>query len=434
MFVVELREASAALRSQEEVDAIIDGIQRAGLTPILRSMVHAAYRAASLSGNPSDFKRFLGEDRLYRTRRDLLPAPGDLFFTPDEAYVVRPSTSSLQVWSIRHHTKKGDAPRLCEIIASSALSSLDGRRLRGMDFTWRELPPLPRDPEFRSRPRREIKLQSKPAQYTEEEASQASILSSPSNREFLIRLAQVRGRARSIDAGSEMGAETPTTLLEAGLIEQEYLLVCRHDSHTICTLKDKGQLTSDPLGAARCTICGRPFSQELVEEIFALSQGGADLIAKSHWMTVWVTHLLIGAGIRPETILWNATSGDDEIDIIVDMYGARVFFELKDRDFGVGDAYPFLYRLERYGGSLGVVISTDSVAEEVKRLLRERQVGIRQLPVQIIEQGDAIPALLPSIVDDISSIPARRVVEEFAEPYGVNPLPLFQEWLTRASM
>jgi len=432
MFIIELREVSAGLRSQEEVDAIVSGVERSGLRPVLRTMVQAAYSAAGVQPRPSDFHAFLGEDRLYRARRDQVPAPGDLFFTPDEAYVLRPSPSKLQVWSIRHHTKEGNAAQVCETITQAARNSFDGRRLRGMDFAWKEAAPALRDLEFRSRPRREVRLQSRPAEYTSEEVSQASILSSAPHRDFLIRLAQVRGRARSVDADSEVGSDIPKSLLDANLVTQEYLLICRQDSHTICSLRDRNQLSMEPLGTARCSICGRPFSQELVQDIFALSDDGSRLVAKSHWMTVWVTDLLVASGIPSQAVTWNATSGEDEIDIITDVYGTRVFFELKDRDFGLGDAYPFLYRLERYGGSMGVVISTDHVAEEVKRFLQERQAGVRQAPVEVIEEGDSIPSLLPRLVDRISTVPANRIIQEFAEPFGVDPLPLFREWLVRA--
>jgi len=192
-------------------------------------------------------------------------------------------------------------------------------------------------------------------------------------------------------------------------------------------------LSMEPLGTARCSICGRPFSEELVQDIFALSEDGAKLVAKSHWMTVWVTNLLVNSGIPSEAVSWNATAGEDEIDIITDIYGTRVFFELKDRDFGLGDAYPFLYRLERYGGSMGVVISTDHVGEEVKKFFQERQAGVRQAPVEVIEDGESIPGVLPMLVDRISAVPANRIIQEFADPFGVDPLPLFREWLARAA-
>jgi hypothetical protein len=35
-----------------------------------------------------------------------------------------------------------------------------------------------------------------------------------------------------------------------------------------------------------------------------------------------------------------------------DALGPRVFFELKDREFGLGDAYPFAIRVGRYGGDI----------------------------------------------------------------------------------
>ena len=107
-------------------------------------------------------------------------------------------------------------------------------------------------------------------------------------------------------------------------------------------------------------------------------------------MTIWITELLKSAGINSESIKWGATAGDDEIDIIVDIHGAKAFFELKDREFGVGDAYPFLYRVDRYGGSFGVVVSTARIADEVKKIFQERQPGIGSVPIETVEGVESI--------------------------------------------
>lgn len=77
-------------------------------------------------------------------------------------------------------------------------------------------------------------------------------------------------------------------------------------------------------------------------------------------------------GILKENIGWNAVAGEDEIDIVTDALGSRIFFELKDREFGLGDAYPFAYRLSRYGGSFGVIVTTDKIADEAKRFFQEQ--------------------------------------------------------------
>ena len=127
------------------------------------------------------------------------------------------------------------------------------------------------------------------------------------------------------------------------------MVLCRQDSHTICAIQDRVEI--DTGGASRflCTICGRAFKDELVQEIHAPTDFGKRLLSGSRWMTIWVTELLIGSGIARDHIAWNAVAAEDELDIMTDALGPRAFFELKDRDFGLGDAYPFAYRVTSPG-------------------------------------------------------------------------------------
>src|SRR5438445_4739345 len=45
--------------------------------------------------------------------------------------------------------------------------------------------------------------------------------------------------------------------------------------------------------------------------------------------------------------------------------------ELKDREFGSGDAHPFNYRRARYGANEAVIITTEKVSSEAKRVFEE---------------------------------------------------------------
>ncbi len=152
---------------------------------------------------------------------------------------------------------------------------------------------------------------------------------------------------------------------------------------------------------------------------------------KSHWMTIWVTDLLVRAGISKEAIAWNAAAGEDELDIMTDAIGHRVFFELKDREFGLGDAYPFAYRVTRYGGTFGVVVSTDRVADEAKKFFDEQRpnmgtrIEVMEGPPQSIEDG------IPMLVDRLSRSGVYQLLYELADPLEINFTPFLQAWMDR---
>jgi len=282
-------------------------------------------------------------------------------------------------------------------------------------------------------PRGIEKLKSKKPEYSEQEARLAESLVEKDARTVLLQLAQARGKARSADTKSDADAKIIANLHDSHLILREYLVLCRQDSHTICSLRDRSQLGGESGLDLRCSICGRPFRDENVQEIFALSDSATKLLDGSVWLSIWVTELLKRAGVPGTSILWNATAGEDEIDIVADLYGSRVFFELKDRDFGLGDAYPFAFRIQRYGGRHGVVVSTGNVADEVKALFRERTPGVASAPIDVVEGAHAISRNLPELIDSLSRSPALRVAAELGESMGVNLLPLVSAWMKRVS-
>ena len=149
-------------------------------------------------------------------------------------------------------------------------SCLDGRRVRGMSFEWKSKVIPTRRHFFRESRFTSGKLTTKNPEYSDNELEQSKLLAVKDNREFIINLAQV-GKARSIDAAEISDTSITEPLLNMGLIQKEYLIICRQDSRTLCSINDKSEL-EDKIGLnLRCTTCGRSFRDELIQEIFSLT-------------------------------------------------------------------------------------------------------------------------------------------------------------------
>ena len=103
-------------------------------------------------------------------------------------------------------------------------------------------------------------------------------------------------------------------------------------------------------------------------------------------MTVYVTQVLLELGINKDAILWNLSESGEEVDILVEIFGRLWIFELKDREFGSGDAYPLNYRKVRYRAEKSIIVTTEVVAKDAKKVFEElrKEAGIdRDLPVYI---------------------------------------------------
>ena len=420
MFKLEHCTAKAELRTQREIDAIIEAAF-AEQQPLLRSLLRQIKATASLRNRVLRPSFFSSHENSWA--RPNIPV-GDAVFTDSQILLVQPLGSRLSVFEIRLHDAPSALPDVCSRIEAAAKDGIDGRRVRGMDFEWKHGLPTP------TRRRRPglfdtSRLTTTPAELSDSGIAAADLLAVGDHRAAVLKLAQL-GKARLADPAFQSTNPVMAELLAADLVHKEYLLTCRQDSHTHCTLTDRQTL--ETFGRElRCNVCSRLFSDELIHEIVSLAPKGKELITRSKWMTVWATSAIVKLGIPLTDIEWNAAAGEDELDIIVKINGARVFFELKDREFGLGDAYPFAARVPRYGGDFGIVLSTDGIAEEAKRYLQE---GAKRKPeFFILDSSKAIQAELPEVLATISRKAILNLLAEIGGLLSPITFRAITEWL-----
>ncbi|MET8230880.1 hypothetical protein ABZS77_09415 [Micromonospora sp. NPDC005298] len=208
---------------------------------------------------------------------------------------------------------------------------------------------------------------------SDETVEGADVLSVQPNRELLRELSEA-GFGREADILSRRGEKREEVqaaladLAAAGLTHAEFLLACRATSAPLARFPTAEETQTGPIAAVRCGKCTRTYSQELLSEGYSVSKLGRSLAQGSHWMTVWVTKRLVNLGIPLTSIVWNLEESSEEVDIIIELMSKLWIFELKDREFGPGDAHPFNYRRVRYGADEAFVITTDKVSADAKRV------------------------------------------------------------------
>ena len=72
-----------------------------------------------------------------------------------------------------------------------------------------------------------------------------------------------------------------------------------------------------------------------------------------------------------ESVLWGYSESGEEVDIIVDHFDQLWIFELKDREFGAGDAHPFNYRQVRYHADRAVIVTTDKISPDARQVFED---------------------------------------------------------------
>jgi hypothetical protein len=270
--------------------------------------------------------------------------------------------------------------QLAEALESALRDTLDGRRVRHMKFDWAPPPAsTTRLSELRASEIGDDEAPAfKPAILDDSEVRAADVLADALTREIVREISRA-GFARERDLKTrwtqrQRGDDAATSIREArdaGVLATEYLLECRNTGDQILRLAAPEKLVEGGHGDLVHASCGRTFHQEDMSEGYTLSDLGQRLVQKSNWMTVWVTERLRRVGVPTDAILWNVSESGEEIDILLEFLEEVWIFELKDRTFSAGDAYPFNYRRARYGAEKAFIITTDHVAADAKRVFDE---------------------------------------------------------------
>lgn len=435
--------AQAGIREQEEMESLISHLRGKGYLPMIRSMLTSMLDLIKL---PEGREQLITEviakgirDPFMRRRHS--EALGELFFADDIICILLPlRVDILQASAIGHAEQEQHLSKFCQDIESAIKIQLNGRRVRGMSFEWKAMPKLRSERGvyrysgfedlFEEEPEQEVtELKLTKPNYTPEDLTGVKLLVDTNIRQFILRLAQLR-KMTSKDATQATEHPIIQTLLSKGLVVEEYLLTCKQDQHTICVVPSRDHLSEEPTASFHCSVCGRPFAEENLQVIYTLAEKAKKLVDSSLWMSIWVTELLTEKGVRREGIKWGLRASGEELDIMVEDFGSRIFLELKDREFGLGDAYPFSYRVTRYGGRLGGVVTMDKVATDAKDFFKEEADRRESFPeIRYLEGSAGIKEGIAELVNDMALRQVRRLIQPFSIRLGFDLWPPVRHWI-----
>ncbi|MEW6049287.1 MAG: hypothetical protein AB1609_22920 [Bacillota bacterium] len=214
-----------------------------------------------------------------------------------------------------------------------------------------------------------------------EEVRVARELAAGSTRNLVLGLCAQQGFVREREMLGRKSSGSPEDLVHAlealrgaGVVRMEYLLECKRTGAPLTQLASPEYLNAS-MNVLRCPSCGTPFGQEALSPVYSPSDLARRLLQGSLWMTILTTSILSELGVPLDSILWNVSEAGGEVDMLVGFAGQLWIFELKDREFGAGDAYPLQYRQARYGADRAVIITTDKIALDAKRVFEEVNPG-----------------------------------------------------------
>lgn len=285
--------------------------------------------------------------------------------------------------------------------------------------------------DFRYRSYRldELKAEGRtpPSVPSESDLAAAEVLSDRLTRHLAIAIKQSSGLLvgdLQKQLPSREHAKTPqirAALEGAKLVETETVVICTKTGAQMVKGSDASVVEKAAAQGLKCA-CGNPITAEKVEQALSISDYGRTLIDGSRWFTVLLIHNLMELGVPLDRILIDQVSGGDEMDCIADIGGDIVLFELKDKEFSLGNAYSFGAKIGIIEPGYPVIVTTEKVGNDAKDHFAKTQHGGRrgryvedvdgEHSVTYIEGIDNLNPALQSLISKINIIDFRRVLDD----------------------
>ena len=210
-----------------------------------------------------------------------------------------------------------------------------------------------------------------PPMPTADELAAAEILSEKEARTLAIAIKQASGllvgdlsRQLPQDARSRT-EQIRDSLQNNGIVMAETVVICRKTNAQVSRVPDESVLVTLASKGLRCA-CGNTITDEKVDTAVSISDRGQWLLDGSHWFTILLVNSLVELGVPLDRILVDQVSGGDEMDCIADISGEIALFELKDKEFNLGNAYSFGAKIGIIEPQHPVIVTTEYVGNDAK--------------------------------------------------------------------
>jgi hypothetical protein len=331
--------------------------------------------------------------------------------------LVEATDSSEHILEIAYIGDDPSCPELDEM--GKAVSTILGVELREHRY------PSLRFDELKSEGR------ESPVPPTEEELVGALLLKSRAARTIAVAIKAsggllVRDLARQLPSASqEVPTEIAAALASAGLVDSEIVVICGKSQSQTARVPSRELIETLSKQGLKCA-CGRPIGEERVEEALTITDLGRSLLDKSRWLSILLIEELGAVGVPREDTLIDQQLGGDEIDCLANISGEVALFELKDKEFSLGNAYSFGAKIGIVRPEHSIIASTDRVGNDAKDHFHRARLAGRAdrfvegegSEVRYIEGVDNLSAGVRELAGSIYQSDIRRLLDEILR-FGV---------------
>ena len=211
-------------------------------------------------------------------------------------------------------------------------------------------------------------------------------------------------------------------LIQADLLHQEYVVICSKSGAHVNRVEHRETIDQMAKLGVSCS-CGKKISDEAIEGLLSTDELLPKMLDKNYWMTVSVVRSLISLGVPAEKILLNPSIVNDDVEILADLDGTLLMFNLKDAEYGIPHALSFTTRIGMHRPHMAFLVSTRGVSSDVKDHFKRVKLDTQMVYVPNLLQ---LEATLKKVVEGVRMLRVKTWFDTFQSMmnFGLTPLLL----------
>ena len=411
---------------------VLRGMNESGYKSVVWQSKQALLNVAGISVFDKNILEWISYYNLNRNdsfvyRGDLFVDDGDIIYIITGVEKWYSSDGLVEIGIIT--SKENAVTKLREYLEAFTKAvklNLDGRRVRHMNLKWYSFA-------------KNDKIDAQVSFYKnftypildETETNAAEYLTDVKKRKMMLKIAEV-GMLKHIDIKGEdksQQLEIIEDLITQNLANPRFIITCRKNSTPIGVMESKDEILVQSNNKLSCPHCGRGFADELLQKSYVLSELGSKMTQGSHWMTILITNVLMKIGIPEKNIIWNLVDATEEVDCVVQFKDKVWIFELKDRDFEVGDAHPLMYRAIKFKATKTIIFTSGKVVKAARKVFEDisnqnRSALTSGYPLYI-EGISSLKETLKTLIQNETLLHVRDKSKQISRAASINLSPIF---------
>jgi hypothetical protein len=289
---------------------------------------------------------------------------------------------------------------------SERIGSSLQRELKVKDIKWKT---LTRDETFQN-----LSSYGIPLSPTKEELATAHELENPDLLHVLMNTQNLlsysaRNLANLLE--DKMKADTILEkLVQTKLMTKDFVVLCKEKGQQIIKVASRQAIEETSQKGLKCFLCGKPISEENIEELLCNTELGRKMIDKGYWMPVRVLETLGRLGIKNQEVVKEAE--EDFFTLYFLSSGEIVMAATLPRKFSLSDAYTLNAKLSVSQAGVGIVVSTHPVSIIYKEFLIQSN---PERSLYFLEIFSNLEERLEQIIKTQQQETIRRVTESFTK-------------------